>query len=465
MIVMNNGPVQNQQNVASDKPVVMNTEPPKQKLQESKEQDLSANQQYKAQLFRNRGDLEIDLIDKTTGEVTSRIPTEWKPRDGKLDYLSVSKIQSYEQCPACFYREYMSEETKHVDNANYFTKFGTVLHEVCEKVMRSVKDIGLAPAYQSFLPEAWEHAGMAGFGSIADYDQASELLDGYFKKNPPTDRPEFPIMLEEEWRGELGGYTFGLMMDYVGQFIANDNQYLLRDYKTNRMPYTSADLAESLQLRIYKLVLKRHYLPDAEKIICGYDLFFHGWQQCPDYTDDDLKRAEEYVHVIGKNIEQDTIWEERLNNYCCYRECRHTCSTYKKFFENSQSFFAPFDRTNMEDVEKQRQIMTAIEKNAKQCKDECAAIIKAAIEQKSMNGETLVVGDRELSLYSQSRKSYRYQDVYNVLLANNRLDLLSGCLTIQKTKFDKNLDSQMKLMLAGCVDNGYASPTIVSKKI
>lgn len=425
----------------------------------------NANDRYEARLFRNRGDLEIDLIDKATGEITSRIPTEWKPRGGKLDYLSVSKIQSYEQCPACFYHEYMDEETKHIDNANYFTKFGTVLHEVCEKVMRSVMQVGLAPAYQSILPEAWEHAGLAGFGDIADYDQASELLDGYFKKNPPIDRPEFPIMIEEEWRGELGGYTFGLMMDYVGQFVNDETKYILRDYKTNRMPYTAADLATSLQLRVYKLVLKRHYLQSASKIICGYDLFFHGWQQCPDYTDDELKRAEEYVHVIGKNIEQDTIWEERLNNYCCYRECRHTCSTYKKFFENAKSFFAPFDRTNMQDVEKQRLLMTTIEKNAKQCKDECAAIIRAEIENRAMNGKSLVIDGKELSLSSQAMKSYRYHDVYNVLLAKNKLHLLDGCLSIQKTKFDKNLDAQTKLELAGCLDSGYASPKIVSKKV
>lgn len=427
--------------------------------------ELSANSKYEAMLFRNRGDLEIDLIDKETGDVVTRIPTIWKPRNGRLDYLSVSKIQSYEQCPACFYHEYMDEETKHVDNANYFTKFGTALHEVCEKVMRGVMDIGLAPAYQSILPEAWEHAGLAGFGTVEDYDQASELLDGYFKKNPPIDRPEFPVMIEEEWRGELGGYTFGLMMDYVGQFVNDESQYLLRDYKTNRMPYTAADLATSLQLRIYKLVLMRHYYPDASKIICGYDLFFHGWQQCPDYTDDDLKRAEEYVHVIGKNIENDTIWEERLNNYCCYRECRHTCETYKKFFQNAKSFFAPFDRTNIEDVERQRMIMTSIEKNAKQCKEECANIIKAEIDHRARNNEKLIAGGKEFSLSAQSRKSYRYNDTYNVLLANNKLNLLDGCLSIQKQKFEKNLDAQTKLELAGCVDNGYASPTIVTRKI
>lgn len=435
--------------------------------QEEKASDFMAEQtcdKYEMRLYRNRSELEADLINRDTGEIIERIPVHWKQRNNKLDYLSVSKVQAYEQCPACFYYQYMSEETKHIDGANYFTKFGTVLHEVCEKVMKAVIQTGLAVPFENFLPDAWKNAGFSGEATFGDYNQAKELLSNYFKKNPPTDRLDFPILLEEEWRGQLGGVTFGLMMDYVGQYNNDSGHYLLRDYKTNRMPYTTADLQDSLQLRIYELVLKRHYFPEATKITAGYDLFFHGWQQCPDWTDDELLAAEEYVYTIAKQIESDNNFDEHLNNYCCYRECRHNCATYQAFLKDAKKYFIKFDNTDLEEVECQRKLMTTIEKNAKQRKDECANILKTEIEHRAMNNKKLILDGHELSLYSSAKKSYRYNDVHNVLLSKGKENLLDGCLTVQKTKLDRKLDAQTKLELAGCMETGYASPYIVTKK-
>ena len=107
--------------------------------------------------------------------------------------------------------------------------------------------------------------------------------------------------------------------------------------------------------------------------------------------------------------------------------------------------------------------MTAIEKNAKQRKDECAKIIKAEIEEKAKSNETLVIGDKEYGLYSSKKSSYRYNDVKNVLLSKGKENLLDDCLMISKTKFDKKLDAQTKLELAGCMSTNYASPYIVTK--
>lgn len=412
------------------------------------------------EIFRNRSEMEAQLTNKETGEVINRIPVQWKSRENKLDYLSVSKISAYEQCPACFYHQYMAEETKSVDNSNYFTKFGSILHEVCEIVMKSVRDTGLVVNEIGVLQESWKNGGLQGFG---DYEQAKQLLTKYFQENPPLCRPDRPVLIEEEWRGELGGVTFGLMVDYAGVYKDNENHVLLRDYKTNRMPYTPTDLQNSLQLRIYELVLMRHYFPNAEKFTAGYDLFFHGWQQCPDWSIDDLLSAEDYVSTVAVQIQSDNVWEEKLNNYCCYRECRHQCETYQRFLRDAKSFFVAFDNTDINDVEEQRNIMTAIEKNAKQRKDECAKIIKAEIEEKAKSNETLVIGDKEYGLYSSKKSSYRYNDVKNVLLSKGKENLLDDCLMISKTKFDKKLDAQTKLELAGCMSTNYASPYIVTK--
>lgn len=420
------------------------------------------------EIYRNRSEMEAQIILQDTGEVVDRIPVKWKSRENQLDYLSVSKISAYEQCPACFYKQYIAEETKSVDNSNYFTKFGSIMHEVVENAMRIYRDNGIVVDPIPLLNEAWSKYDLQGF---ADYNQARDLILSYYKSYPLEGRPDTPVLIEEEWRGELGGVTFGLMIDYAG-IIKDQNIGVLRDYKTNRMPFTPADLADSLQLRIYMLVLKRHFahlFPNVEKWVAEYDLFFHGRQRCPDWTDDDLLRAEDYVANIANQIKNDNTWEERLNNYCQYRECRHTCEKYQKLMKETVSGITSIkvDTTNIEEVEKLRTHMTAIEKSAKGKAMECANIIKAEIEEATKLDGKLVVDGKELSLYSNATQSYRYNDVKNVLLTQNKLSLLDDCLTISKKKLDdkiKLVDPSLKLQLASCTSTSYASPYIVSKK-
>ena len=115
------------------------------------------------EIYRNRSEMEAQLILRDTGEIVDRIPVQWKARENKLDYLSVSKIQAYEQCPACFYKQYIAEETVSVDNSNYFTKFGTILHEVVENAVRIYMGTGLIIDPVELLNQSWAKHDLQGF--------------------------------------------------------------------------------------------------------------------------------------------------------------------------------------------------------------------------------------------------------------------------------------------------------------
>lgn len=422
----------------------------------------------KLEIFRNRSEMEAQITLKDTNEVVTRIPVSWKKREGKLDYLSVSKIQSYEQCPACFYHEYLSEETAHIDNSNYFTKFGSILHEVAEIVVRTYRDNGIVLDPCNVLNDVWKKYDLTGFDS---FEEAKSLITTYFKTNPVDERSDTPVLIEEEWRGELGGCTFGMMIDYAGVKKNNPKIGVLRDYKTNRMPFTTADLQSSLQLRIYQIILRRHLMPDVERWISGYDLFYYGWQQCKEFTEDDLKSAEEYVNNIYNQITSDTVWEEKLNNYCGYRECRHTCETYQKALKNGEILNIQYvigENTNWTDIEHERELMTALEKNAKTRRMELDNIMKTHIEEEMRNNNKVIIDGKELQLFSNSQPIFRYEDVYRVLLTENRLDLLNGFLSIKDSKAFMRLcnaqDMNLKMQLLGCSQNGYSTPYITKKR-
>lgn len=421
----------------------------------------------KLEIFRNRSEMEAHIV-LPDGTEYDRVPVNWKAREGKLDYLSVSKIQSYEQCPACFYHEYISDETTHVDNANYYTKFGSIMHEVCEIIMRTYRDTGIVLDPVNILNDVWKKYDLTGLDT---YEEIKGLLQTYFKANPVDKRGDTPVIIEKEWRGELGGCTFGLMVDYAGIKKKNPKIGILRDYKTNRMPFTVADLQSSLQLRIYQIVLQRYLMPEVEKWIAGYDLFYYGWQQCKAFTEDDLKSAEDYVANVYHQITTDNVWEEKLNNYCGYRECRHTCPTYQKALKNGEVSHIKYvndANTDWAAIDHEREEMTALGKAAYNRKSELEAMLKYHVEEVTRQGGKVVINGQELMIYSQSQPAFNYDDVYRVLLSANRLDLLNGFVGIKDPKAFMRLcnaqEDSLKLQLLSCMHNGYSSPYITKKR-
>lgn len=421
----------------------------------------------KLEIFRNRSEMEAHIV-LPDGTEYDRVPVNWKAREGKLDYLSVSKIQSYEQCPACFYHEYISDETTHVDNANYYTKFGSIMHEVCEIIVRTYRDTGIVLDPVNILNDVWKRYDLTGLDT---YEEIKGLLQIYFKANPVDKRGDTPVIIEKEWRGELGGCTFGLMIDYAGIKKKNPKIGILRDYKTNRMPFTVADLQSSLQLRIYQIVLQRHLVPEVEKWIAGYDLFYYGWQQCKAFTEDDLKSAEDYVANVYHQITTDNVWEEKLNNYCGYRECRHTCPTYQKALKNGEVSHIKYvndANTDWAAIDHEREEMTALGKAAYNRKSELEAMLKYHVEEVTRQGGKVVINGQELMIYSQSQPAFNYDDVYRVLLSANRLDLLNGFVGIKDSKAFMRLcnaqEDSLKLQLLSCMHNGYSSPYITKKR-
>lgn len=421
----------------------------------------------KLEIFRNRSEMEAHIV-LPDGTEYDRVPVNWKAREGKLDYLSVSKIQSYEQCPACFYHEYISDETTHVDNANYYTKFGSIMHEVCEIIVRTYRDTGIVLDPVNILNDVWKKYDLTGLDT---YEEIKGLLQTYFKANPVDKRGDTPVIIEKEWRGELGGCTFGLMIDYAGIKKKNPKIGILRDYKTNRMPFTVADLQSSLQLRIYQIVLQRHLMPEVEKWIAGYDLFYYGWQQCKAFTEDDLKSAEDYVANVYHQITTDNVWEEKLNNYCGYRECRHTCPTYQKALKNGEVSHIKYvndANTDWAAIDHEREEMTALGKAAYNRKSELEAMLKYHVEEVTRQGGKVVIDGQELMIYSQSQPAFNYDDVYRVLLSANRLDLLNGFVGIKDSKAFMRLcnaqEDSLKLQLLSCMHNGYSSPYITKKR-
>lgn len=432
-------------------------------------EDIAGDKPVKIELIRNRQEIEGRVI-MDTGEIMDRVPAEWLVQPNKLDYLSVSKIKTYMQCPAKFKKQYMAEDTNsEKDNGNIFTWFGTILHEVAQFAEQLYHENGIVANPLSLYDDAWRRQPLT---DLAMYKEGKDLIIDYFGRNPVGSGKFKPLMIdgkatiEYEWRGPLGDIPeFGCMFDYIGELDSETG--IIMDYKTNRQPFTPYDLENDLQLLIYEIIARKEF-PQYKKWVSGFELFRFGWQQCPPRSDEDLQDALNFINNIYHQIRNDNSWEERLNVFCGYCNKKSECQEYCDFVNNPKRGIETIvtDMTNLEEIERDREMIGAMEKIIKDRKDELANITKATIEQSVKEGKSVVVDGQELYLHAQNRKSYDYYGAKQIMAVHGKLNELDSCLTINKTKMDKLVNSNpaLALELQKCLRDGYTAPYIMKKK-
>lgn len=444
----------------------------------------------KVEIIRNRQEIEA-IINYDDGTVISRIPVEIKKFKNQLDYLSVSKMDTYERCPLKFNKVYMnSAGSLDDDTGNIFTWFGSILHEVAEIAERDYFENGVIPNVLELYDTAWRKRPLT---DIVMYKEGRELILHYFKEHPVGSAYYSPIIIditgktaiEIEWRGQLGEVPeFGCMFDYIGWYDINgfrittpydqlsDEAFenivgVVRDYKTNRHPYTTYDLENSLQLATYEIIA-RIMFPKIKYWRSGYELFRFGWQECPERTADDLEATQAYINNLWYQITHDNSWRAKLNPFCGYCEERTTCDKYCEFVNNPKVMIDTIHTSSgkLEEIEAQRENVNAMYKILGDRKSELENIVKLAVEQATLTGSKIVIGGQELYLQSQNRPSYDYSSTRNILAMHGKINELDKCLSINKTKMDAiaKSDPQLSSALKGCLISSYTSPYLMKKK-
>jgi len=426
-------------------------------------------------LKRNRSEIEGEVV-LDSGEIIDRVPARWKIIDNTLDYVSISKMDTYTRCPFRFYKQYMeSKDNKDNDNGNIFTWFGSILHNVMDRISTAWVQNGIALNPLALYDEEWKKQTSLTDPSM--YKDGRNLISEYFRVHPIGSDPYKTIVTELEWRGsfseifddvpdELKDVQFGCQFDYIGEI--DTETAILKDYKSNRHPYTQVELADSIQLQVYEIIARKLY-PQYKKWITGYEMFRFGWQQCPQRSEHDLYAMSRYVINTATQMLHDSTWKQNINDFCGYCQLRHKCDGYCEFVNDPMRQIDTIivDTTNMESINIAREKYTTYEKVLKGRKDEMAKMVKTTIEKSAIAGEKCVIGDKELYLQAQSRPTYNYSAVRNIMAIAGKSNELEKCISISKTKLDaiaKN-DPVLALELSKCIEDGYSAPYIMSRKV
>ena len=296
----------------------------------------------------------------------------------KNEYLSVSRLQSYEQCARQFYYKYVDKSVPPLkEDTMGAATFGSFLHDANEGIVKWVvaeEFSGLVPwtIIQQHCVRAWEET--KGAKGVELYAEGVGYVRRYFEK--PINHMDI-LDVEREFRIKVGEFD---VLGYMDRIDKTDMGVNIVDYKSNRALYSRGDLDTSMQLAVYTLACRELY-PWATTITAEMQMLrFGGMAQRATITTEVLSNTKDYLIAMGRKTESDHTWEPNLNANCQYCEFRHVCPKFDEATRIGLSVVKG-SVTNLESVAVERETVSKIANAAYGRKKTLDDVLKRALHE------------------------------------------------------------------------------------
>lgn len=252
--------------------------------------------------------------------------------------LSASAIKTFLGCPARYVAEHHNRGTGfQVSAAN----LGTALHGALENFVRGVKirkdtswdqDVLLQLFLEEFTqvigPDTANELYRDGRQLLIDWFNRSYTFDDIFGRRVISLEAKNFIEVPVLHQGQIVKITMNYIMDRFDDL--GNNEYAVVDYKSQRMPLTSAELRENIQARVYALVAQILH-KDANRIWVEFDFLRHEKVGVV-FTKEDNASTWKLLKVIAQQIvdTDELAPQEKLNPECMFCVRKATCETLKR---------------------------------------------------------------------------------------------------------------------------------------
>jgi len=289
-------------------------------------------------------------------------------------HLSYSRVERYEQCPHAFRLHYVD---KIPADPGPELRFGKAMHRVLELLLRDHVQAGQTAALSLEHAEhlwqlAWRDEGLVGVGA---FYEGLRMLATFVGREGAVD-PASVLGIEQPFELQVGRFRLVGAIDRVDSL--GDGTIRVRDYKTNRLLFSRAEVAESLQLSIYAMAA-RELWPWAERIELQYDMLRHDLVLRSSRTSEELDAARRYVETIGERTERDAELAPRLSPRCVHCDHKEQCVAYGAALAGKRTAVAA-DDGDIEAVAREREEVACIAKAAYARKEHLEQVIKARLE-------------------------------------------------------------------------------------
>lgn len=373
------------------------------------------------------------------------------------------------------------------------TRFGSIVHEVAQKVHNYDKDGKASPDPVDIFNDIWRHHHLTDF-SYYDLgrDSITDFIDRtLYDRNGVTIATEWPFIIDlvelQVWPipvdvttakrksfikrickkvKDRGGVPVISMIDRIDR--VSETEYEVYDYKTNAQPFTTAQVEESIQLALYDMAVRSHW-SEAEDIKCTFDLLRHG-RQSTIFTFERTETIRNYIINLWHQVHE---WDEdnlsrTLNSFCGWCDFKEDCPVYSDAIKGKLIHPHASKGLSLAEIYSEYTDLRTIQKLAETRAKEFGATIMTAIIEDN-DGDPVALKDeegRELYLQLNPRYEYPPESIIPILQEIGSISWLKWCGKISRPGLEKLIKaSPHKERIQKTLLTTYASPSIKARKI
>lgn len=374
-------------------------------------------------------------------------------------HLSTSLASGWPQCPLRGWNAYVARNKFGNDwHATESTRFGNVVHEVCEEAHNLHMRGEPVPEPLDLFDEIWRlhdchdpdyfslgRAHLDSFLRRTLYGREGDTISTelHFLLDLTTLRPwlidDWPWLDVVELVRKListGGVPVISKIDRVDR---DGLLLVITDYKTNAQPFARDEIRKSIQLGLYDLAARAIW-PEAVRVKCVYDMVRHGRFEV-EFDDERREELRRYLVDLWHQIRRTEVPQPRLNQYCHACELRGNCPAYMEALEAEvEPIYVPekqLDGRGVAALVEQWEALGAKHKLIEARREELAAMLAPQV----VAGDgVLKVGDgREVVLQPNPRYEYPVADIIDLLKRRKATTMLPRIVNVSNTALAREL--------------------------
>jgi len=374
----------------------------------------------------------------------------------EIKRLSATAIRDFLQCNLKLVFRY-DREIPSIKNDH--AKIGIAVHEALEQFTRRMlnkKSFPDASDYEFAVSAFMNCATHEGLENMSFYSDGKTMVTEYIDKYDPSEE-----VLDVEHRFKLvtpEGVPIAGAIDKVVKI--NDDTLAIIDYKTARTAMTSWQLQDDIQLSMYDLAASLIW-PEYTNRILYLDYVRIDKQVSTYRTEEDRVIFREFLASLW--IQINKMPEEeitgKINNLCGWCDYKTQCPEYAAFIKSDSITLSPI--TEMEDTDFLDHWTSVTAKKA--VLEARQRELKMIASERSMRGNDIADGSRELYSTQAARTNYDIEEVVGIMPKED----LFTVLAVNKARLDRYVKDhpELKPALAKVATVNYNAPVFKIKKV
>jgi len=374
----------------------------------------------------------------------------------EIKRLSATAIRDFLQCELKLVFRY---DRKIPSIKNDHAKIGIAVHEALEQFARRMlakKSFPDASDYEFAVSAFMNCATHEGLENMSFYSDGKTMVTEYIDKYDPSEE-----ILDVEHRFKIvtpEGVPIAGAIDKVVKI--NDDTLAIIDYKTARTAMTSWQLQDDIQLSMYDLAASLIW-PEYTNRILYLDYVRIDKQVSTYRTDEDRVIFREFLTSLWIQINKmpEEEIKGKINNLCGWCDYKSQCPDYAAFIKSDSITLPPM--TEMEDTDFLDHWTSVTAKKA--VLEARQRELKMIASERSMRGNDIADGARELHSTQAARTNYDIEEVVGIMPKED----LFTVLAVNKARLDRYVKDhpELKPALAKVATVNYNAPVFKIKKV